>query len=432
MSEKKTASLAGQAFRKGVAFSDGLRYASKRKLADDAAKWITVHPGGKGMKADGSGQKGGTPVLIDEETGQVLGGMGGKFTGQHISESRKSFSGPTRTAAQAKAQAEKAAKEEAAKAAAQASAPSSASASGGMSMGERKKALREFAERPENKEAVEFLKTKFTRAQLDEVAAKNGVDLTGISRQNLAAAAIAQQMGPDAVMAMQKKSSKASKAAATRKANKEAKEAEALQRAKDAQKTRQLPDNFAPLTDVKKVQKETEKAVLIQGEGNEWRAGAMRPKQVWVPKSQCEIVDGYVIGVSDWAREKNGLETSRKSVEHEKNARAYAERKAAEQRQRRADFERRRSEAYQAAVERNKQKEAQYLQEKGWFKTKVPASKAYEGAIISDPMGSKKYRVKEVHWSTRIDEGDPSVEGSHLLGHEGSSANWCYLEPIKE
>ena len=145
MSEKKkSAILAGQAFRKGVAFSDGVRYSAKRKLADDAAKWITVHPGGKGMKADGSGQKGGTPGLIDEETGQVLGGMGGKFTGQHISESRKSFSGPTRTAAQAKAQAEKAAKEEAAKAA-QASSPSAPSASGGMSMGERKKALRDFA-----------------------------------------------------------------------------------------------------------------------------------------------------------------------------------------------------------------------------------------------------------------------------------------------
>lgn len=50
-------------------------------LANDADKWITVHPGGKGPRANGKGNKGGTPVLIDGETGRVKGGMGGKFTG---------------------------------------------------------------------------------------------------------------------------------------------------------------------------------------------------------------------------------------------------------------------------------------------------------------------------------------------------------------
>lgn len=54
-------------------------------LASDAAKWITVHPNGKGMTNSGENAKG-TPVLLDEETGEVLGGMGGKFTGMHISE----------------------------------------------------------------------------------------------------------------------------------------------------------------------------------------------------------------------------------------------------------------------------------------------------------------------------------------------------------
>ena len=65
-----------------------------RGQAQDEAKWITVHPGGKGPKADGSGDKGGTPVLIDDDTGRVLGGMGGKFTGQKINEIKKSFVGP--------------------------------------------------------------------------------------------------------------------------------------------------------------------------------------------------------------------------------------------------------------------------------------------------------------------------------------------------
>lgn len=62
--------------------------------AQDEAKWITVHPGGKGPKKDGSGEKGGTPVLIDDETGRIMGGMGGKFKGEKINEIKKSFVGP--------------------------------------------------------------------------------------------------------------------------------------------------------------------------------------------------------------------------------------------------------------------------------------------------------------------------------------------------
>ena len=51
----------------------------KAKIAQDAPKWITVKPNeGKGRKA-----------LIDSETGIILGGMGGKFTGQHIRQANK-------------------------------------------------------------------------------------------------------------------------------------------------------------------------------------------------------------------------------------------------------------------------------------------------------------------------------------------------------
>ena len=82
-------------------------------LANDADKWITVHPGGKGPRANGKGNKGGTPVLIDGETGRVKGGMGGKFNGQHISEARKDFVGAKRTKAQAESQAKKQAEKEA-------------------------------------------------------------------------------------------------------------------------------------------------------------------------------------------------------------------------------------------------------------------------------------------------------------------------------
>lgn len=54
-------------------------------LAYDGAKWITVHPNGKGYNNNGDKIKG-RPVLIDEESGEVLGGAGGKFNGKHISE----------------------------------------------------------------------------------------------------------------------------------------------------------------------------------------------------------------------------------------------------------------------------------------------------------------------------------------------------------
>lgn len=43
----------------------------------DEEGWITVHPHGEGTK--------GQPVKIEKRTGEILGGLGGKFNGQHIS-----------------------------------------------------------------------------------------------------------------------------------------------------------------------------------------------------------------------------------------------------------------------------------------------------------------------------------------------------------
>lgn len=56
------------------------------QLACDSPTWITTHPGGKGPKANGKGNKKGQHVLIESTTGEILGGAGGKFTGKHISE----------------------------------------------------------------------------------------------------------------------------------------------------------------------------------------------------------------------------------------------------------------------------------------------------------------------------------------------------------
>lgn len=83
----------------GIAFAQGVKH--RMLLAEDEAKWITVHPSGKGPKASGKGNKKGLPVLIDSESGRILGGMGGKFNNQHIGEIRKSFVGPKRSSSPA-------------------------------------------------------------------------------------------------------------------------------------------------------------------------------------------------------------------------------------------------------------------------------------------------------------------------------------------
>ena len=73
--DKEQAYKIGLAFKLGIIYARGKAHA--RQLANDDAKWITVHPKGK--------ENNGRPALLDSETGEVLGGMGGKFNGKHIS-----------------------------------------------------------------------------------------------------------------------------------------------------------------------------------------------------------------------------------------------------------------------------------------------------------------------------------------------------------
>ena len=79
--DKEQAYKIGLAFKLGMIYARGKAHARKlatdSKLAFDEPKWITVHPNGKENK--------GRPALLDSETGEVLGGMGGKFNGKHIS-----------------------------------------------------------------------------------------------------------------------------------------------------------------------------------------------------------------------------------------------------------------------------------------------------------------------------------------------------------
>ena len=87
--DKQTAYMLGKAFKLGMIYAQGKAH-KDRKLALDDPKWITVHPNGKENK--------GRPALLDSETGEVLGGMGGKFNGKHISKaSNKIISNPAKS-----------------------------------------------------------------------------------------------------------------------------------------------------------------------------------------------------------------------------------------------------------------------------------------------------------------------------------------------
>ena len=64
-------------FALGRAYGLGRAWALQQGLAQDADKWITVKPNGPENK--------GTPVKIDEDTGEIKAGMGGKFNGTSVS-----------------------------------------------------------------------------------------------------------------------------------------------------------------------------------------------------------------------------------------------------------------------------------------------------------------------------------------------------------
>ena len=73
----------------GRAFALGYVYGHGMLMAQDEAKWITVHPNGTGANANGDPIKG-RPLLIDDETGTILGGMGGKGKGKKLTDFKTS------------------------------------------------------------------------------------------------------------------------------------------------------------------------------------------------------------------------------------------------------------------------------------------------------------------------------------------------------
>lgn len=79
-----------KAYSLGVAFAIGIRLAEfnqdEWQMAQDAEKWITIHPNGKEHK--------GRPALIDTQTGEYIAGGGGNLKGKKVNETHKGFEGP--------------------------------------------------------------------------------------------------------------------------------------------------------------------------------------------------------------------------------------------------------------------------------------------------------------------------------------------------
>ena len=73
----------------GRAISLGYAYGHGASMAMDEAKWNTAHPNGTGANANGEQIKG-RPLLIDDETGTILGGMGGKGKGKKLTDFKTS------------------------------------------------------------------------------------------------------------------------------------------------------------------------------------------------------------------------------------------------------------------------------------------------------------------------------------------------------
>lgn len=232
------------------------RWLMHKIMAFDAEEWITVHPGGKGMKADGSGQKGGTPVLIDGETGEVKAGMGGKFNGYKIGEIKKDFVGPKATVSQI------------------------------MSSQQQIKNENENKIKPKSKKpsiGTNFndndndnnFKSWYEDADIPEKVDGQWIDLeTGI---------------PYKPERSSRKTQKTVK--------KWTPESGITNKPAGYKNFKKIKTNFI-------INKETDKAVMIQIEDKYIgkKLGISSPK--WVPKSAIHIEDGKIIGIADWVIDK--------------------------------------------------------------------------------------------------------------------------------
>ena len=388
-------------------------------LTEDASKWITVKPNGKGHK--------GRPALIDDATGRVLGGMGGKFNGQKINEVRKSFVGPKTPSMLGKGTAKKTSlrgdpdyrpipKQPAVKRTIEENGRTyhvvdnplyTAGTRLREAVGEKR-----FAKvaPPEMLDAVEKNHREINiRADQAEV---EGGKIVGMVNKSGRAARLLRDVDSEVETLTQKakRQEAGERGAAKRKQTAAAQKEAEIKARVEAARTKPAKPGQVTLSQGHRIVRQTEKAVQVE-----------RPDQpgryVWLPKSAVSTTEGYVTHVAgNMAREKY-LNAETESVaafnryDMERRAARSAERETA----------RRRENAERARHERELDSRTLTLPES------FQNGRYGEGDVVQ--VGGRWVKLEKKRGSKRIDEDTPAVEGAHLLGHEGERAErWLFRD----
>lgn len=406
-------------------------------------RWITVKPNGPDKK--------GRPALIDEN-GTVKAGMGGKFNGQKINEIRKSFVGPKSPAAQEAVQSARGAKASAVEKEFQLQQGRTVSGVGSpenislrsepgyQALSKPTDVKRTFEENGRTYHVVDNplyiagmrLRESVGEKRFSKVAPAEMIDAIEKNRReiNIRADKADVEKGKivgvltkpgqverllrdvdSEIVSLEQKAKRqeaGERGAAKRKqAAKEQKEAEIKEQVEAARK-QPAKQGQVVLAQPHKIIDETNRAVRVE-----------RPDfpghYEWLPKSVISATKGYVTHVSGSMADEKRL-----SVEPESMA-SFA-RYVAEQRQAR-NVERgkiNRTESTERS-QRGPDVKTITLPDRG----NVEGYK--EGDIVQ--VGNRLIRLGKKRGSKRIDEDTPSIEGAHLLGHEGERAEqWSFHE----
>lgn len=364
----------GEAFKYGVAFSEG--YKHRRGVAQDD-KWITVKPNGENAK--------GRPVLLGDN-GEIKGGMGGKFNGQKLSEARKGFTGPRITNTQ----------REEAKQKSDQPPFDRESYRKQMYAGHMDNVVKRRAESGEydGPKGIESAKAQIETLKQEAEYFKN----SDHPKKDLIVAQKEIQVEWLNDWLDKQKQAKKAKAAEARKRKNAQKEAQ--KRESDASTWTALPPEVRRLKTPIAVKKETEKAYQVETESG----------RQWIPKSVCHVTpDGIVIGLEDWWAKRSGWgDRLREMTRSQYEAIQQKEQKKLQ------DYETR---------------EQQYLQQNGLKKVKVPFG-GKNDSLNYVTIGNQRYKVVERKGWSQVQEGDEDKFGPHLKGHERSQAYWAYVKPV--
>ena len=406
-------------------------------------RWITVKPNGPDKK--------GRPALIDE-SGVVKAGMGGKFNGQKINEIRKSFVGPKSPAAQEAVQSARGAKTTAVEKEFQLQQGQTVSGVGSpenislrsepgyQALSKPTDVKRTFEENGRTYHVVDNplyiagmrLRESVGEKRFSKVAPAEMIDAIEKNRREINIRADKADVENGKIVGMltkpgqverllrdvdseivsleqkAKRQEAGERGAAKRKqAAKEQKDAEIKEQVEAARK-QPAKQGQVVLAQPHKIIDETNRAVRVE-----------RPDfpghYEWLPKSVISATKGYVTHVSGSMADEKRL-----SVEPESMA-SFA-RYVAEQRQARNVEQGKinRAESTERS-QRGPDVKTITLPDRG----RVEGYK--EGDIVQ--VGNRLIRLEKKRGSKRIDEDTPSIEGAHLLGHEGERAEqWSFHE----